>query len=84
MLTTITHPSHIKNPEIYLVASEQIYSSHRRLVICFASEGSRFKIVWLSCGKSISFSACVPFHFGYCIFLSFEVRFETKGKRLAL
>ena len=37
-------------------------------------------LVRSACGKSITFSARVPFHLGRCLFLSFVVRFETKGK----
>ena len=35
-------------------------------------------LVRSSSGKSIAFSALVPIHPGCCLFVSFEVRFETK------
>ena len=37
-----------------------------------------------TCSNSIGFSARVPFRLGCCLFSSFEVRFETIGKKLDL
>ena len=75
-----------------LWSPQKKFASHRCSVTRMSSVKSRFSLdrtfpdgvlVRSSSGKSIAFSALEPIHPGCCLFVSFEVRFETKREWLA-